>query len=165
MRSAQKNVAGLAPAARRRVESSELRADKFENHFAEFQIGIQAAGETAGEHHLGRTGVQKAAHGFLGVLAADADEDGENARPMRCDLVKRRGFFFQGKTDRAWTWRERGQCGILPTGRQHSCICRCRRLTRLGRRRSRRWQKPVCRWGKRRCFLKKRTRLWQRRPR
>jgi len=36
--------------------------------------------------------------------------------------------------------------------------CRCPRLTRLGRRRSRRW-------GKRRCFLKKRTRLRQRRPR
>ena len=44
------------------------------------------------------------AHGFFGVLAADAGEENGNAglrraRLARHDFSKRRGFFFQGEAN------------------------------------------------------------------
>jgi hypothetical protein len=62
--------------------------------------------------------IQKTAHGFLGVLAADTDDDGENARLVRRDFVKRCGFFFQGETDEGGHGLKPGQCDIPPDGRQ-----------------------------------------------
>jgi hypothetical protein len=44
-------------------------------------------------------GGQKFAHGFFGVLAADAGEHNCDAGFARRDFPKRRGFFFQGEAD------------------------------------------------------------------
>jgi len=45
------------------------------------------------------TRIQEATHGLLGVRAADADDERDDAGMPRRDFVKRRGFFFQGEAD------------------------------------------------------------------
>ena len=80
------------------------------------EIGIQSAGETAGQHARRRVRAQKIPDGHLRVALPDASEQNGNAGLARGDLSERRRLLLHGKADETLNLSTHGSRKQTPEG-------------------------------------------------